>query len=265
MKRALCIGVNYEGTGHELRGCINDCKDWANLFYGKGYATQQITEKEGTREFILQAIAMLIDDLNKAGETGFLTFSGHGTWLPDMDGDEPDGRDEALVPYDVGNGERLIMDDELGEIFSRLRPDTRLVFISDCCHSGSAYRLVQGLTDERRTRFLPPHYFNMAGPGAYMNATRSYGMPAPTAKALPGVIHLAGCRDTEFAADAKILGRYCGAFSFHLLKAFQDAHEYGWTFAQVHKWMRRYLPSNDYQQTPQLNATAKMKATKVFT
>ncbi len=26
-KKALCVGINYEGTSGELRGCINDAKN----------------------------------------------------------------------------------------------------------------------------------------------------------------------------------------------------------------------------------------------
>jgi hypothetical protein len=48
----------------------------------------------------------------RSGDTLVITYSGHGTWVPDSSGDEPDGRDEALCPHDIATAGPLL-DDEI--------------------------------------------------------------------------------------------------------------------------------------------------------
>jgi hypothetical protein len=96
----------------------------------------------------------------KYGDVVVITYSGHGTWVPDSDGDEPDRRDEALCPWDVREKGPLL-DDNLFEIFSERERGVRLVMISDSCHSGTVARFApHPLNSQRdRTRFLAPATF----------------------------------------------------------------------------------------------------------
>lgn len=64
-------------------------------------------------------------------------YSGHGTQIRDTNGDEADGFDEALVPYDYTSA-GCILDDELFRIVVRpLRDGVTLTSLMDCCHSGT--------------------------------------------------------------------------------------------------------------------------------
>ena len=63
----------------------------------------------------------------------FLFFAGHGVSIPDEDGDEVDGYDEALFMSD----HVAITDDALRGTLSRLRSEDRCLAIMDCCHSAS--------------------------------------------------------------------------------------------------------------------------------
>ncbi|MFD1691434.1 caspase family protein [Azotobacter chroococcum] len=97
-KNALCIGINdYPGTDSDLSGCVNDAHDWAAVLQGYGFNVSTLIDEQATREAMLGAIGNLIGSA-QSGDTVVLTYSGHGTWLEDTDGDEPDARDEALCP-----------------------------------------------------------------------------------------------------------------------------------------------------------------------
>jgi metacaspase-1 len=58
---------------------------------------------------------------SRAGDAVFLHYSGHGTKVRDLNGDEDDGYDEAMVPLDF-NRAGMILDDELYEIFVKGLP-----------------------------------------------------------------------------------------------------------------------------------------------
>lgn len=59
-------------------------------------------------------------------------FSGHGTYYDDMNGDETDGYDEALLFYDYTNP---MLDDTLALLLEQV-PMQRLAVIADACYSG---------------------------------------------------------------------------------------------------------------------------------
>ncbi len=71
-------------------------------------------------------------------------FSGHGSQVPDINGDEADGRDETFVTYDSQDlpGKNFdITDDEIYELTGKLEQFTgNIIYIFDSCHSGSGSR-----------------------------------------------------------------------------------------------------------------------------
>lgn len=94
--------------------------------------------KEATYLNIKDKIYWLGDVANKEDDVLFY-FSGHGTRVPDDDHEEADGMDEAFCPYetDVDKPASLILDDDIGHWFRRVRAKHILVVL-DCCHSGGA-------------------------------------------------------------------------------------------------------------------------------
>ena len=111
----------------------------------------KVLNAEATRKGILSAFSSIQNKL-KPGDVVYLHFSGHGQQIVDQNGDEIDLLDEAIVPYDspmlfeagVYEGERLIRDDEIGMITSKMRAtcgsDGQLILILDSCHSGTGVR-----------------------------------------------------------------------------------------------------------------------------
>lgn len=256
-KYALCIGINdYPGIGDGLYGCVNDAEDWAARLDKRGADVVLLLDAEATAVAIRCAIA---DRLARAvsGDLVVITFSGYGTWLPDVDssyvdgyavaGAVPDQRHEALCPHDVLACGPL-PDDELFLLLTGREDGVRVVLILDACHCGAiATQSVPRPTPTRRVRFLPPQVFLPADqlPAAARIPARYRGRPRDAA------ILLTGCRDIEFSYDAVFDNRANGAFTYAAVAALDLLPEE----ANYRDWMMRIrmiLPSQDHPQTPGL-------------
>lgn len=255
-RKALCIGINdYPGTQNDLAGCVNDVHDWAAALSDRGFGVRTLLDAQATKEGMVGAVEELIGGAT-AGDSLVITYSGHGTFVPDAQGDEPDARDEALCPYDIGRGNALV-DDEIHALFRRRPARVRLVLISDSCHSGSVIRWAppDRDSDVPLPRFLPPAAWlpperlpRTAGgevPTRVARGTRPTVLPAG------GDLLLAGCQDDEFSYDARFGGRPNGAFTYYALKTLETLRP-GATYADWYAAIRRRLPGASYPQTPQL-------------
>jgi hypothetical protein len=104
----------------------------------------KLFEHEATTSNVHNAIR-LVGHRCKPNDYFILFYSGHGTSVTDMDGDEVDGHDEAYVLCDSQTrqaipplGDSLMTDDELVQLLSQsVNPHVKVIVISDCCHSGS--------------------------------------------------------------------------------------------------------------------------------
>lgn len=268
-KTALCIGINnYPGTGSDLSGCINDVNDWAEVFQSHGFTVKKLTNKNATRAAILKELKELIDNA-VSGDSIAIQYSGHGTFIPDEDGDEPDGTDECLCPYDL-NTKGPITDDELFEIFSSKAKGVKLVMFSDSCHSGSVARFAPittpptikgGKAPQRKVRFIPPGTFLKQKDMNKLGLRRSIRRSSPPGRY--GGLLLSGCQDTEYSYDAWFEGRPNGAFTFIALKALKKLKA-GATYSQWHKEIKKMLPSQQYPQSPNLYGSSNMKRWKIL-
>lgn len=141
--RALLIGINYVGSSAELRGCHNDIETMTRYITDQGYADGEMKillddgeHEEPTLQGIVDAMTWLSSGA-QAGDSLFFHYSGHGASVRDDDGDEADGKDEALVPVDYKEA-GLLRDDKVFEILvGPLTEGVQLTCILDCCHSGT--------------------------------------------------------------------------------------------------------------------------------
>ncbi len=151
-KRALCIGIDSYPAPNALEGCVNDTEQWRKTLAALGFEVKLVPERQATRQGILAALAELLQ-ASSTGDVLVFQYSGHGTQVPDYDGDEDDGSDEAMVPIDFESGAFLV-DDDLRAIFSQLSGGVNLTCFIDCCHSGSITRMLGRSADENA---LPEH------------------------------------------------------------------------------------------------------------
>ncbi len=156
VRRALCIGID-DYPSAPLSGCVNDARLWREKLTELGFEVGMLTDGQATRAGITNEIRELIRG-SRAGDVLVLQYSGHGTHVEDLDGDEEDGRDEALVPHDYQDGQFLI-DDDLGSLLDLVPPGVNFTCFMDCCHSGSNTRVLgqqaPPLDSDERIRFLP--------------------------------------------------------------------------------------------------------------
>eukprot|EP00929_Paragymnodinium_shiwhaense_P008178 TRINITY_DN112122_c0_g1_i1.p1 TRINITY_DN112122_c0_g1~~TRINITY_DN112122_c0_g1_i1.p1 ORF type:complete len:357 (-),score=82.49 TRINITY_DN112122_c0_g1_i1:112-1182(-) len=78
-------------------------------------------------------------------------YSGHGANLPDQDGEEADGQDEALCFTDANgqvNYNSCMRDDDFAELMTSTLKPCRLIILTDCCHSGSIADLSKECWDD---------------------------------------------------------------------------------------------------------------------
>ena len=158
-KRAYLIGISdYTSNQH-----LADGKGW-NDIHGEndvnllvptlkkqGFTVQKLCNREATANNIRKFLTSFSEKC-KSGDIVYLHFSCHGQPFEDYDGDESDGWDEALVPFDAlkeyqqgkYSGENHITDDELNTylktIRNRVGPKGFVYVVIDACHAGSSYR-----------------------------------------------------------------------------------------------------------------------------
>jgi hypothetical protein len=278
---ALCIGINAYGNGADLAGCVNDALDWSSALRTRGAQVHNLTDAGATGGAMTALMREMISTLRR-GQTGVITYSGHGTWVPDRDGDEADGRDEAICPVDLwDNG--VITDDQLFELFTARAYGSRLIFISDSCHSGSVNRFagpllyhvvdrkttVEGWDVDNRpvrlTRFLAPSAFLKGGA---LERAQAIGRATARGVSRSSALTLTGCRDDEYSYDAWFPTpgggqRANGAFTWVALDTLKKMPAIS-TYRDWHVEIRRSLPSVDYPQEPQLAGTYDQKRWGLF-
>lgn len=262
--RALCIGINdYPGTNMDLAGCVNDANDWRDLLERRGYRVDVLLDREATRARILEALQAVITQAADDDSVVF-TFSGHGSWLPDNNRDEPDARDEMMCPYDVMK-DQYLLDDDLHGVFSTKGQGVRIYVLADSCHSGSVTRYASASAQAEhapaKARFLPPYIFARGNRTFERAIDRAINAPAPTKLRYPAVL-FSGCQDTEFSYDTSFNRRPNGAFTRVTIDAMQDARIT--TPGALHASVREKLPSPALPQTPQLFATREARLGRLF-
>lgn len=276
-KTALCIGINnYPGTHMDLRGCVNDAQDWAAELKARGFTVTQLIDAQATKAAMVKGFKAIVGGAKK-GDVVVITFSGHGTYVPDLNGDEVDGLDEALCPYDLQTRGAAFLDDEIHAIFATRATGVRLVLLSDSCHSGTVTRAAASDTDDDvpRPRFmpmgnwLPPELLPRGPSGQPLARAPQVSGTSVFSKAVSraaGDLLLSGCQEgpNNFSYDARIAGRPTGAFTYYALKALKSLPASA-TYAQWHAAITpQYLPSASYPQSPQMVGNAAARKRKVF-
>lgn len=268
-KYGLVIGINdYPGTASDLSGCVNDANDWKGVLEKRGFKVGRLLDKDATGVAIRTAIRETIKPA-KSGDLVVIQYSGHGSFVPDKNGDEPDGVDECICPYDLMT-KGVITDDELFEIYNAKAKGVKLLVISDSCHSGTVARFAPILTPpsmvgkvapQRKVRFLPPSVFlSKKELGKIGDTVRHRAAIAPTSYA---ALLMSGCQDVEYSYDAYFKGRPNGAFTFVAIGELAKLPESA-TYSDWFKAIRAVLPSQQYPQAPNLFGTTSMKKWKVL-
>jgi len=233
-KFAVLIGINYVGTDNELNGCINDANHLKTFLIEKcNYLPQNIlmladdgVNTKPTKQNIINTFNTLINKaVNEQFTELWFSYSGHGSYLTDTNGDENDGKDEVLCPVDFDTSGMIVDDFIYANLVCKLPKTVTLFALMDCCHSGTVFDLpllyVKSLTT---------------------NNTNN--------KHIASVVSISGCRDDQTSADAYINSNYEGAMTWSFLNALANA-KYNIKLVDLVNNMRVLL-SGKYTQVPQL-------------
>lgn len=267
-KKAVLIGINrYRIPGGDLRGCVNDVQNIQSVLmehfgFAKGDITM-LTDLSATTAAMRKAIAGLVAS-GKKGDTLYLHYSGHGSNVPDKDGDEKrtkkgDVRDEILCPADLDWNDPLL-DDWLRTTFNKVKAGVNLTVVFDCCHSGTATRAPRPPDAPIIPRYLPsPFELIDAESGRKPRGKLTSKLKIGKGKkdvvvADIGELLLTGCRDVQTSADAYIGGSYNGALTYYLASVLRAAKG-KLTYRELHERVLKQLSVNDYDQVPQLEGS----------
>lgn len=222
-KRALLVGIsNYKRKGAD--------DEWWNLNteLDLELLTKVLVEKfkfapgdivtlrdaQATKHAILGEWRKLVAQTAK-GDVVFVHFSGHGDSIPDDNGDEIDGKDESLVPFDYAskkNPANNIRDDEIGKLLGDLKqrePGNVTVSI-DSCYSGTATR---------------GDYVTRGGGGgdAKPEGESPSGLREKSASYSKDYVFLAASNPRQLAKEIDYDKRRMGVYTFALVKALSEA------------------------------------------
>ena len=220
-KLALLVGINkYKSIGiKNLKGCVNDVEIIKTLLIGKFDFQEQniktLTNQQATRNAIIQAFQHHLVTGAAPDAIVVFHFSGHGSQMDDVSGDEIDNLDETIVPYDSrdrGNKVFDINDDELNGLFQLLSKKTKnITFIFDSCHSGSIVRGAEATRSIHRDKRQPP------APDSFALSTRGIetGKNELKAKNVNYAL-ISGCRPDEESREYSAAGKKYGALTYFL-------------------------------------------------
>jgi hypothetical protein len=137
----VCIALDYPGTDNQLT-CTKDGNNMMQLWEACGQPQEhvrQLFNNDGNKQQVIAAVEE-ISGMVSEGDYFIFYYSGHGTSVPDKDGDEEDGKDEALclvTPQGKIDWDAFMTDDELSQQLAEHFPEQKIIILSDCCHSGT--------------------------------------------------------------------------------------------------------------------------------
>ena len=270
--KALLVAINeYPPHIPELYGCINDSflvnRTLQEVYTFPTQNIHMLHNSRATTDRIKNKLEWLLDGV-KGGDSLLLHYSGHGTQVPDRIGDEVDGLDECIVPFDFDFDAPGLIDDDLRELFDGLSAGVKLTVIFDCCHSGTGTRG----GDIKVRGFMPPmdilnriYEFNFIDGSPFPLFKLRKDFAGKKQRLLRGVkgeeeytpVLLSACKDSQTAKEYSIGGANYGAFTYFLCHELYKNKGKKLTYGNlVNKCNDSILYADVQDQTPQLNGPA---------
>eukprot|EP00127_Corallochytrium_limacisporum_P004519 Clim_evm19s166 gene=Clim_evmTU19s166 len=267
-RRAFIVGINYLNNSRlRLNGCINDARCLKYLLTSKlNFQENQILfmtddqqnpTLQPTRANIMQGIRWLVGDA-KPGDSLFFSYSGHGSQVKDLDGDEADGMDETIVPLDYERAGHIIDDDLKRYMADALPAGARLFCVMDCCHSGTGmdlpYEYQPFKNDPSAQQPLSP--IDMLLGGGRRKRGRRQQVTNPHRPTQADVVLVSACGSDQTSADTKGLSGsvHTGAMTYSFIDVIEKKYP-GVTLRQLIHEMHNVVMSRQSRlnQRPELS------------
>lgn len=257
MNKAVLVGID-KYKRYELVGCGNDVDDFSTFL--KKYCNFNwlcIKKRKNiwaTKNSIIKALKWLIKDA-KPGDNLFFYYSGHGSNVPDLDGDEIDGLDEAICPYNsikkkTINIENFIIDDEFYKLFQNVSHDVNFIWVSDSCHSGDLYKNLSTNT-KKYINVLNYEYIKKIEEKP-LSIIQQEESKLEEIKKLNNVIFISACKSDQVAICEYFNNRPNGVFTYHLLDELKKEGSKELSLYSIIQNVKSTLKKSGYQQEPQI-------------
>ncbi|MDZ7632096.1 MAG: caspase family protein [Gemmatimonadaceae bacterium] len=275
---ALLIGIadyRYFGADGQpgqtdLRGPHTDVARVKRSLERFGFAdslTTVLVDSQASRTALRDAFAALARQVRGPDDVLVIYYSGHGTQVPDDSGDEDDGADEALAPWDVQNvrdARQVVSDDSIGVWLDAI-PTRNITLIVDACFSGTITRATGDGLPRGGPALVGARRKMREAPVSEAVMSDVIGAAAGEFREVPyTVITAASAGELAVELEFPELGnRTAGVFTYQLTRVLDQARgatiRYDAFMGLVRDEVRRWS-----RQTPQLEGTAAARAARLF-
>lgn len=230
-KRAFMVGISHYDTaltGYQWNN-INGVEDihlLSPILKKQGFYLTTLLDEQATYQNITNQLSTFTNQTKK-GDVVYLHFSAHGQPVEDLNGDEEDGWDEAIVPIDayknykkgVYEGKKHLLDDQLNTYIKKLRTKIGttgfLYVVIDACHAGTSSRANNETVRGTKVGFT---YNNKVFKPSTQK--KSHYKVEATPK-MSHVMYLEACRPDQVNMEIKVDGKRYGPLSYNIAQALQ--------------------------------------------
>jgi hypothetical protein len=254
VKKGLLIGINYTGTDNELEGCINDSENLKKFLVDNQYFKQnELISMSDFKTGLLfpskDNILYQLSDLVKFARTHtnkkvqlFLSYCGHGYYLKNSDGCEPEKQGEVLCPIDCHKNGYITEDDLRKYFIDKLPQNVTIIILIDSCHSKTVMDLRYSYKGDKRN---------------------TYTVIGKMSSTICDAIMLTGCSDVcsndSYAYDSECRYEYQGAITASFIANYYDGVNSDALITNMKKWLKE----SGYNQVPCLSSGKYMEINKL--
>jgi Caspase domain. len=225
-KRAFTVGISHYDTAltgyqwNNING-VEDVNLLSPILKKQGFYLTTLLDEQATYDNITRQLTTFVNKTKK-GDIVYLHFSSHGQPVEDINGDEEDGWDEAIVPIDaykiykkgIYEGKKHLIDDQLNKYIKKLRekigPSGFLYVIIDACHAGTSSRTNDDTVRGTKIGFT-------ANNKVFKPSTSKkshYKVEASTK--LANVLFVEACRADQVNTEIKVGNKSYGPLSYNI-------------------------------------------------
>jgi len=230
-KRAFMVGISHYDTAltgyqwNNING-VEDINLLSPIMKKQGFYLTTLLDEQATYQNITNQLSTFTNQTKK-GDIVYLHFSAHGQPVEDLNGDEDDGWDEAIIPIDayklykkgVYEGKKHLLDDQLNTYVNKLRtkvgPSGFLYVVIDACHAGTSSRANDETIRGTKVGFT---YNNKVFKPSTQK--KSHYMIESSNK-MSNVMFLEACRPDQVNMEIKVDGKRYGPLSYNIAQALQ--------------------------------------------
>ncbi len=228
-KRAFMVGISHYDTAltgyqwNNING-TNDVQLLSPILKKQGFYLSTLLDDQATYQNIISQLSTFTNQTKK-GDIVYLHFSTHGQPVEDLNGDEEDGWDEAIIPIDAYKiykkgsyeGKKHLLDDQLNTYIKKLRtkigPSGFLYVVIDACHAGTSSRANDETIRGTKVGFT---YNNKVFKPSVQK--KSHYKVEASAK-ISHVMYLEACRPDQVNMEIKVKDRRYGPLSYNISQA----------------------------------------------